>query len=91
VTPDELRERRKRLGLTQAQLAALLGQDQRVVSRWEVAKSLPAPRSVWLDQEMARVEREHTRPRGRPKTKRKTGRPAPEPSAPADGGREGEA
>jgi rubrerythrin len=66
VTPSELREWRKRLGLTQPQLAALLGQHQNAVSRWEIAARLTDTRSAWLDREMARVEREHKRPRGRP-------------------------
>lgn len=66
MTPEELRQRRKRLGLTQAQLAELLGRrSNSEIARWESGR-LPATRAAWLDQEMRRVEREYKRPTGRP-------------------------
>lgn len=83
MTPEELKTRRKRLGLTQVGLAPLLGVDQRMISRWETgADAITAPRSLWLDQEMARVKREYKRPRGRPPKRRRaaTARPPREAS-----------
>jgi predicted transcriptional regulator len=62
VTPEELRARRKALGLSQTKLAEALGVTQHTVSRWEEGKmKLTAPRSMWLDMEMKRVERERKR------------------------------
>lgn len=67
MTPEELAARRRRLGLNQTELALLIGVTQNTISRWETkAMAIEAPRSLWLDQEMQRVEREHRRPRGRP-------------------------
>jgi transcriptional regulator with XRE-family HTH domain len=67
VTPEELRQRRKALGLSQRRLAEALGVTQHTVSRWEEGKiALTAPRSMWLDAEMKRVERER-----RPKRRRR--------------------
>lgn len=50
MTGDELRAARKRLGLTQAKLAALLGiSDGRAVRRWESGRrDIPAPIVVLL-------------------------------------------
>ncbi|AHH18975.1 putative DNA-binding protein [Nocardia nova SH22a] len=42
VTGDVIRQRRKVLGYSQAQLARLLGSDQKTVSRWENDESEPA-------------------------------------------------
>lgn len=65
MTPEELRQRRKELGLSQRKLAEAIGVTQHTVSRWEEGKmKLSAPRSLWLDVEMKRVEREQ-RPRRR--------------------------
>lgn len=67
MTPDELRTRRKALRLSQVKLAEALGVTQHTISRWEEGKmKLSAPRSLWLDVEMKRVERERrTRRRSR--------------------------
>jgi len=65
LTPEELRARRKALRLSQVKLAEALGVTQHTVSRWEEGKiKLTAPRSLWLDVEMKRIERER-RPRKR--------------------------
>ena len=73
MTPDELRTRRKTLGLSQQSLAEALGVTQHTVSRWEEGKiALSAPRSLWLDTEMKRVERER-RPRKRRQGAARTG------------------
>jgi DNA-binding transcriptional regulator YiaG len=59
MTPEELRARRTALRLSQTQLAQALGVTQNTVSRWEVGSmKLDGPRSLWLDVEMKRVERE---------------------------------
>ena len=59
MTPEELRARRKALRLSQQKLAEALGVTQHTISRWEEGKmTLSAPRSLWLDVEMKRVERE---------------------------------
>lgn len=80
MTPEELRTRRQQLGLSQAGLAAFLSVDQRIISRWETgAAAITAPRSVWLDVEMKRVERER-------KPKRRHRRP---PAAAPGAGSEG--
>jgi DNA-binding transcriptional regulator YiaG len=66
MTPDEIRNRRDRLGLTQAELAAVLGVHRDTVGGWETgAISLTAPRSLWLDMEMAKLRRKPGRPRRR--------------------------
>lgn len=71
MTGEELKRRRRQLGLSQTGLAALLGIPQNTISRWEVGKiAIGEPRSLWLDVEMARIEREHKRPRGRPRKRR---------------------
>ncbi len=41
-TPEDLKRRRKRLGLTQTQLADILGVRRNTVTRWEVG-ILPVP------------------------------------------------
>lgn len=62
MTPEELRARRKTLGLSQVKLAEALGVTQHTISRWEEGKMrLLPPRSLWLDVEMKRVEREQRR------------------------------
>lgn len=62
MTPEELRSRRMALRLSQVKLAEALGVTQHTVSRWEEGKiALTAPRSLWLDVEMRRVEREQKR------------------------------
>lgn len=67
MTPEELRQRRKSLRLSQLSLAEALGVTQHTVSRWEEGKiSLTAPRSLWLDVEMKRIEREQRPKRRRP-------------------------
>lgn len=67
MTPDELRTRRKALRLSQEKLAEALGVTQHTVSRWEECKmQITAPRSMWLDAEMKRIERER-----KPKPKRR--------------------
>lgn len=69
MIPEELRERRKALRLSQRALAEALGVTQHTVSRWEEGKiKLTAPRSLWLDVEMKRIEREQ-----RPKKRRHPG------------------
>lgn len=76
MTPDELRARRKALGLSQTKLAEALGATQHTVSRWERGKmAITGPRSVWLDLEMQRVERERKPRRRRPRSA--AGRPGP--------------
>ena len=47
MTPDELREARARLGLTQAQLAEWLAVGLRTVKGWESGRS-PVPKAVEL-------------------------------------------
>jgi DNA-binding transcriptional regulator YiaG len=80
VTPLELRARRKALGLSQSDLAEALGVTQHTVSRWEEGKmKLTAPRSMWLDVEMRRVER-----------KRRTRARRPSAGGPSEGAGEGE-
>jgi transcriptional regulator with XRE-family HTH domain len=61
MTGEELKQRRKGLGLTQAQLAALLGSDLRVmsintVSRWETG-SVPIPHPGMLSLALEALER----------------------------------
>lgn len=38
MKPEELRELRKQAGITQEQLAGLLGRDRMTISRWESGK-----------------------------------------------------
>jgi transcriptional regulator with XRE-family HTH domain len=53
VTPAELRERRVALGLSQTELAELLGVTQNTVSRWEVgAHAIP----LYLVLALERIE-----------------------------------
>ena len=46
-TPADLWEARRKLGLTQAQLAAILGVTDRQVRNWESGRS-PIPKMLWL-------------------------------------------
>ena len=45
---DDVRRRRKALGLTQAALATVLGVRQNTVSRWEIGEMMPAGRLLEL-------------------------------------------
>ena len=66
MTPEELKARRKQLGLSQSKLAEVLGVTQHTISRWEEGKiRLMAPRSLWLDVEMAKLKRKPGRPSAR--------------------------
>lgn len=59
MTPAELRERRLRLGMTQAQLAERIDVKQHHISRWETGdKKITHMRAAWLDRELIRLERE---------------------------------
>lgn len=72
MTPDEIKKRRAQLGLTQAELAAVLGVHRDTVGGWETgAIALTSPRSLWLDVEMAKLKRKPGRPA------KKNGRRAP--------------
>jgi len=53
MTPNEFRERRRRLGLTQEALARKLGVALTTVARWERGEHTPP---AWLDLAMAAVE-----------------------------------
>lgn len=77
MTPAELRQRRKALRLSQVDLAEALGVTQHTVSRWEEGKiTLTPPRSMWLDVEMKRIEREqHRKQAPKPAPKRARTRP----------------
>jgi transcriptional regulator with XRE-family HTH domain len=58
MTPNDLRERREALHLTQAQLADALGVAQPHVSRWESgAVKITRMRAAWLEQELSHLER----------------------------------
>ena len=66
MTPDEIKDRRRRLGLTQAELASALGVHVDTVNGWERGRiALTAPRSLWLDVEMAKLKRKPARPKRR--------------------------
>jgi len=52
--PNEFRERRRRLGLTQEALARKLGVALTTVARWERGEHTPP---AWLDLAMMGVER----------------------------------
>lgn len=66
MTPDEIRSHRETLGLTQAELAGVLGVHRDTVGGWETgAIALTAPRSLWLDVEMAKLKRKPGRPKRR--------------------------
>lgn len=78
MTPEELRQRRLQLGLSQVELAALTDPPttQHTISRWEEGKiKLTAPRSLWLDREMKRIERERRR-KQKPTPKKRSRRAA---------------
>lgn len=80
MTPEELKARRTKLSLLQAEFGALCVPPvpQNTVSRWELGRHAIDPiRSLWLDQQLDRIEREHKRPRGRPPKKRRRRRPDP--------------
>jgi len=62
MTPQELRERREALNLTQAQLAERLKVRQHHLSRWEGGRiAITHMRAAWLDRELARLEAERAR------------------------------
>ena len=66
MTPKQIRFRRETLGLTQAELAAVLGVHRDTVGGWETgAISLTAPRSLWIDVKMATLKRKPGRPKKR--------------------------
>ena len=94
MTPEELRQRRLQLDLSQAELAALTNPPttQHTISRWEEGKiKLTAPRSLWLDVEMKRIERERRRkqkPTPKRKGRRTTARREGDARTRSDGGRE---
>ena len=48
MTPDELRKLRIQAGLTQEQLADLLGRDRMTVSRWETGKIKIDRAKAWM-------------------------------------------
>jgi transcriptional regulator with XRE-family HTH domain len=57
MNPDELRQRRAALRLTQAQLAERLKVRQPHLSRWETGTvPITDVRAAWLDRELARLE-----------------------------------
>ena len=63
MTPEELKQRRQMLGLTQTELSALIGIPQNTISRWEIGRiPIGEPRSTWLDVEMAKLKRKPGRP-----------------------------
>ena len=83
MTPDELKEYRSRLGLTQAELAVRLGVSANTVARWEWGGSQTVP--VLLDRAMRDVEAEiaeQPKKRGRPPKRRR--RPAAAPGETED-------
>lgn len=64
MTGDEVRAARKRLGLTQAQLAARLGLARNTVTRWEIGlRSVPKMAATLLRMLVAQTPR--TRRKGR--------------------------
>ena len=67
MTPDNIRTTRKKLGLSQPQLAALMGRRQASVSDWETGKHSPDGASLRLLQAYA----DGYRPADWPKTKLK--------------------
>jgi len=67
MTPDDLRKRRARLALTQAELAALLGVAGTSVARWERGeRAIPA----LLHRALRDVERTRLARRGRRRARR---------------------
>jgi transcriptional regulator with XRE-family HTH domain len=60
LTPDELRERRSELGLSQRRLAALLGVPASTVWRWESAR-MRIGHSVLLAARLEQIGREQHR------------------------------
>jgi transcriptional regulator with XRE-family HTH domain len=42
-TGNDIRQKREELGLTQAELASLLGVAMNTVSRWEIGERIPHP------------------------------------------------
>lgn len=75
MTGSELKQRRDSLGLTQSQLAELLGVRQSAVSTWESgAAPIPHYRARLIEIDLKRVRpRKRVETRGRP---RKTGKVA---------------
>lgn len=59
VTPDQVKQVRKQLGLTQAQLAQLLGVHALTVSKWERGVGSPTPHhAALLDSFAAATKKE---------------------------------
>jgi transcriptional regulator with XRE-family HTH domain len=54
ITSEELREERRRLGMTQAQLADQLGVSRVTVTRWEGGVTIDQPRMLILALESIR-------------------------------------
>jgi transcriptional regulator with XRE-family HTH domain len=54
ITSEELREERRRLGMTQAQLADHLGVSRVTVTRWEGGVTIDQPRMLILALESIR-------------------------------------
>lgn len=58
MTPDELRARRARLGLTQGQLAAALPAPIRTVEEWESSRTTRGTPPAYLERALNDLERE---------------------------------
>lgn len=57
ITPDEIRALRKRLGFTQAQLAAEMGLTQMAIAAWETGRAKPrGPARLLLAQFEAKAD-----------------------------------
>ena len=57
MTPEELKQRRRGLGLTQARLAAALAVHQPNLAAWESgAVRITHMRAAWLERELGRLE-----------------------------------
>lgn len=52
VSPDQIEELRKRLGLSRRELAAQLGVAKRTVERWEQGRGEPNPTAEKILQEL---------------------------------------
>lgn len=59
--PKRLTRLRRKRGLTQARLGALIGKDQRQISRWELGKGPSPLMAEWLDAALNKLEVEDER------------------------------